>query len=248
MHFTGDVPQGSGLSSSASLLMATGAALNTVFDMGYTAEQLAKLAQKTENEYIGVNCGIMDMFVSGLGRRGHGIYLNCGTMEYDYVPLNFGDFGIIIMDTKKPRALVESKYNERLDECKRGVEKRMRHVKSENERVGEAAAALRSGDMPALGRLFGASHASLRDDYEVSCRELDVLVGEAEKHPACRGARMTGAGFGGCAIALVARAEAEDFTAQVSAAYTKQIGYAPAMYSGESGDGGREIENGEWRI
>ena len=262
--FSGNIPNGAGLSSSASVEMATAVALNAVFSLNYAPADLVKLAQKSENNFCGVNCGIMDQFAVGLGKKNFAVLLNCETLKFNYVQLALGDFCFVIMDTKKRRRLNESKYNERRAECDRArailgeftvenfrateisdeiIRKRARHVIYENKRVASAVDALEKGDIAALGELLNQSHASLRDDYEVSCRELDTIVAEAVKLPACLGARMTGAGFGGCAIAIVARAAVPLFIKTVSANYEKIIGHAPEIYICESGDGAREISD-----
>jgi galactokinase len=261
--FSGDIPNGAGLSSSASIELVTATALNELFSMGYGMVELVKLAQRAENEFCKVNCGIMDQFAIGMGKKNHAIYLHCDTLEFEQVPLNLGSYKIVIMNTNKQRKLNDSKYNERRAECEQAAKlmrvsnlselkhepriqdavlrKRARHVVSENARVVAAIDAMRENDLGKLGNLLTLSHKSLRDDYEVSCFELDTLADEAIKHPACVGARMIGAGFGGCAIALVTDSEIPHFVSTVSQAYESAIGYAPSMYVQESGDGAREI-------
>jgi len=272
--FSGNIPRGAGLSSSASIEVVMATALNTLFGLDYEMIELAQLAQRAENQFCGVNCGIMDQFAVAMAEKNKAIYLNCDTLEYRHVPLELGDYGIVIMDTNKRRRLNESKYNERRAECEAALadlqttpahnithlahltpdafgggrriskevnRKRARHVVSENHRVGLAIAALEARDLATLGDLLYRSHASLRDDYEVSCAELDAIVEAAMAHPACIGARMTGAGFGGCAIALVRLDAAADFMQQVAAQYEREIGYAPTMHLQASGRGAREI-------
>lgn len=268
--FSGNI-SGAGLSSSASLELAIAVALDGVFELGYDMIDLVKLAQRAE-QFCGVNCGIMDQFAIGMGKKGMAIHLHCDSLEYRYVPLDLGEYKIVIMDTNKRRKLNESKYNERRTECEQaakilGVEnlskltpqkfapqennlpetlqKRARHVIRENHRVNQAEQAMKAGDLPKLGELLIASHVSLRDDYEVSCVELDTIVDEAIKQDCCAGARMTGAGFGGCAIALVKEHDITTFIKTVSNAYTSKIGYDPGMYVQESGDGAREIAEAE---
>jgi galactokinase len=269
IEFAGNIPNGAGLSSSASIELVTAFALNDVFELGHSTLELVKLSQKSENNFCGVNCGIMDQFAVGMGKKNHAIYLNCDTLEYKYVPLELSDCKIIIMNTNKRRRLNQSKYNERRAECERVAKllsvknlaeltpkdfelqkylirneiilKRARHVVNENDRVKQAVAALETGDLVALGALITASHNSLRDDYEVSCPELDVIVENALINPDCLGARMMGAGFGGCAIAIVKNESIVRFIKDTSAAYENEIGYACAMYVCESGDGVREI-------
>jgi len=270
--FMGNLPRGAGLSSSASVQVVMAAALNTLFGLGYETMELALLAQRAENQFCGVNCGIMDQFAVAMAKKDMAIYLNCDTLEYRHVPLELGDYGIVIMDTNKRRKLNESRYNERRAECEVALadlqiahditqiaqltpdvfgggrwvssevnRKRARHVVSENHRVGLAVAALEAWNLAALGELLVKSHNSLRDDYEVSCAELDIIVEAAVNHSACIGARMTGAGFGGCAIALVRTDAAEDFMAQVAGDYERAVGHAASMYLQASGGGVREI-------
>ena len=260
--FSGDIPNGAGLSSSASIEVVMADALNKIFTLGYNMLDIAKLAKRAENQFCGVNCGIMDQFAVAMCRNKSAVYLNCDTLEHCHVPLHLGDYAIVIMDTNKRRKLKESKYNERRAECEQAlyilskacdlkhladlspeefagfgriitdgtIYRRARHVVTENRRVKEAVEALKAGEMAALGALLTKSHVSLRDDYEVSCIELDTIVAEALKSPVCAGARMTGAGFGGCAIALVKREAAAGFIEAVAADYEKIIGYAPNMY------------------
>ena len=271
--FSGDIPNGAGLSSSASIELAMAVAVNNVFNLNYDMIDLVKLAQKSENSFCGVNCGIMDQFAVGMSKKDHAVYLHCDSLDYKYVPMHLGDYKIIIMNTNKRRQLNESKYNERRAECEQALDilskecdinhladldykefekikhvikdpviaRRANHVVSENERVKLAVKALEAGDLPALGELITKSHNSLRDDYEVSCAELDKIVEEALKIPGCLGARMMGAGFGGCAVALVKQDITEHFIEVVSLNYEKAIGYAPALYVCSSGHGAGEI-------
>ena len=261
--FTGNIPNGAGLSSSASIQMAMAMALNTMFKLNYSTLDLVKLVQQSENKFIGVNCGILDPFAIGMAKEDHAIYLHCDTLEHKYVPLNLEKNIIMVMDTNKRRALNESNYNERRSECDKALaalisagapiktlsdltpdafkplaakiadetqRRRATHVVNENHRVRQAVTVLEAGNAKILGMLLNASHASLRDDYEVSCKELDTMVEEAQKNPACLGARMTGAGFGGCAIALVEKRKAEEFKHAVSTEYEKITGLAPNLF------------------
>ena len=272
--FSGNIPNGAGLSSSASIEMVMAVALNNVFGLGYQKIDLVQLAQRAENQFNGVNCGIMDQFAVGMARKNNALHLNCDTLEYKHVPMRIDGYKIVIMNTNKRRQLNESKYNERRLECdaaltslsiveninqlanisqetfeankhlikSEAVRKRTKHVISENLRVKQAVEALEAGNISILGELLNQSHVSLRDDYEVSCFELDTIVSLAAANPTCVGARMTGAGFGGCAIALVDESASADFMAFVAAEYEKIVGYAPSMYLCESGDGARELE------
>lgn len=271
---SGNIPNGAGLSSSASLEMLIAVIANDLFNEGKIDRvELVKISQKAENEFVGVNCGIMDQFAIGMGKKNKAIMLNCGTLEYSYADMDLGDYSIVIMNSNKRRALNESKYNERRAECdeaiaairkekdienlcdlskeeyealehlieKENVKKRARHAVFENERVKETFHSLNSGDLKTVGQLLVKSHDSLRDLYEVTGIELDTIVEEALKIEGCIGARMTGAGFGGCAIALVKNEVIELFTKTVGENYKNKIGYAPSFYFSGVGDGTEEI-------
>jgi galactokinase len=269
MLFYGDIPIGSGLSSSASIEVVTAFALNELFNSGYSKLDLVKLSKSVENNFIGVNSGIMDQFAVAFGEKNKALMLNCDTLEYQAVDSNLGDHVLAIINTNKPRKLAESKYNERVQECAIAlqalqqeldithlcdidtdtfnkhvhlitdavVQNRARHVVEENDRVKLAAKALSNNNLAEFGRLMYASHDSLRDLYEVSGKELDTVVEYAKTDPSVAGARMTGAGFGGCAIALVKAGDFDNFNQQVTAFYTEQIGYAPSVYSSLIGNG-----------
>lgn len=260
------VPFGSGLSSSAAIEVSTIAALLnlTGCDVGSHRKQIALMAQKTEREYAGVNCGIMDQYASAFGAKGTAILLDCKEIKHEYVPLNLGDYAFVIADTNKPHSLVASKYNERRAETEEGLhllqhkldvccladvtpdefEKhkklltgkiidRVEHVVYECQRVNDAVKAMRDGDLIRLGKLLNQSHASLKTKYEVSCKELDVLAETAQKHPACLGSRMTGAGFGGSTISIVKKSAVKSFKQFVGNAYKKAIGYDASFYEAE---------------
>ncbi len=268
----GDVPIGSGLSSSAAIEVATAVTLRTLWQLPLPPVQLALLCQKAENEFVGMQCGIMDQFISTLGREGHALWIDCRSLQYELAPLPAGH-AIVVCDTRKRRGLVDSQYNARRQECEQGVQllrqhlpgiemlrdvssadlerygqelppvvlKRCRHVVSEDERTLQAVAALKVGEVVEFGRLMHASHVSLRDDYEVSCSELDTMVELALEAPGCLGARMTGAGFGGCTVNLV-RAEAVDgFVQQVSERYAKATGLRPEVYVCQASAGAAEV-------
>lgn len=267
--FFGDIPIGSGLSSSASIEVVTAFALNELFSTDYNKLELVKLAQSVENKFIGVSCGIMDQFAVAFGEKDKALKLDCNTLAYEAVDSNLGDYVLAIINTNKPRKLAESKYNERVQECQTAlkalqqelnitylcdinsdtfnqhkhlitdptVQKRAQHVVEENDRVIKAAEALNNNDLNGFGQLMYASHDSLRDLYEVSGTELDTVVEYAKTNPDVAGARMTGAGFGGCAIALVKGDGFERFSDDVIAYYTEKIGYAPSVYSSLIGDG-----------
>ena len=274
MLFYGNLAIAAGLSSSASIEVLTGFALEQLFQLNISKIDLALLSQKVENQFIGVNSGIMDQFAVAMGRKNKAILLNCDSLDYQYLPLEIGDHLLAIINTNKARTLADSKYNERFNECRealsklqkelpiqnlcdidlrsfeehrhlindRLLENRALHVISENFRVGEAVDALRSGELATFGKLMYASHKSLKEFYEVSGTELDTIVEFCKTHPAVIGARMTGAGFGGCAIALVKKNQFDDFTAQIISHYTNKIGYEPGVFASEIGDGVRECE------
>ena len=269
----GNIPNGSGLSSSASLEMVAGAAFRACYDLDVTNVELALLGQRAENGFIGLNSGIMDQFSIALGKENSAVFLNTGTLSYEYVPVELGDNVILIMNTCKRRTLADSKYNERRAECGNALKDlqkalpvkdlasvdlrtfeahkhlieneteraRAEHVVYECARTVEACRKLRSGDLVFFGRLMDASHDSLRDLYAVSCKELDTLVNEARKCPGVLGARMTGAGFGGCAVAIVNKDAVNDVMQKVGAAYETTVGYPCAFYVASIGGGPREL-------
>lgn len=252
---TGDVPRGAGLSSSAALELASARAFQASSGFPWEPARMARRCQRAENAWVGVNSGIMDQLISALGREGHALLLDCRSLEGEPVPLPRGHV-IVVLDTGTRRGLVGSAYNERRAQCEeaarrlgvpalrdvdeedlrlRGAElaelprRRARHVVTENARTVAAAEAIRRGDAAELGRLMNASHASLRDDFEVSSEALDAVVRCAQAQPSCLGARMTGAGFGGCAVALVREGEADAFVRAVAACYDAP-GRASAAY------------------
>ena len=250
----GDVPIGAGLSSSASLELAAARAFASAGGLPWDAVRMAKLGQKAENRYVGMNCGLMDQFASAVCREGCALLLDCRSLAVEPVPVPPGAT-VVVMDTGARRALAGSAYNDRRAACEAAVEglkaldpgiralrdvsaellergasrldpvvlKRARHVVPENLRPREMAAALRAGDLERAGRLMNDSHASLRDLYEVSCPELDLLTDLARAQASCYGARMTGAGFGGCAVALVREGEVAAFGAAVLSAYRAKV-------------------------
>lgn len=269
LYVYGNIPNGSGLSSSASLELLVGIVCEQLFDLKLDRLDLVKVGKQTENQFIGVNSGIMDQFAIGMGADKRAIYLDTNTLEYDLVPLDLGDHVIVIMNTNKRRELADSKYNERRAECEKAVEelntlldidtlgqldgdtfdqyaylikdanriKRARHAVLENQRTANARRALEAGELEEFGRLVNASHVSLEHDYEVTGLELDTLVHTAWEQEGVLGARMTGAGFGGCAIAIVAKDKVESFQDTVGKVYTETIGYAPAFYIAEIAEG-----------
>jgi galactokinase len=252
--YAGDVPLGSGLSSSAAIETATALALDAFFELGMDRRELALLCQRAENEFVGVQSGIMDQYASLLCEEGSALLVDCRSLEAQNVPLDLEEVNLtlLVCDTRVERGLADTGYNHRRAACERaartlGVKQlrdageadlwqlsgeelmRARHIVTENARVLEAAEALRVGDFPALGRLMYASHASMRDDFEISTRELDTFVELAEVAGA-PGARLTGAGFGGCAIALVRTAEAGALARNVKREFAQRGFEEPLFY------------------
>jgi galactokinase len=274
MLFYGNIPNGAGLSSSASVEVVTAEAINDLTGLGLGKVDIVKLSQKAENEFVGVNCGIMDQFAVGLGKADHAIFLDCGTLDYELVPLALGEYKIVIANTNKKRGLADSKYNERVEECASAVKflkkkkqleslsdisfdefskikpvipdetvrRRAAHVISENRRVLDAVEALKNDNLEEFGRLMNASHYSLRDDYEVTGRELDVLSELARAQEGVLGSRMTGAGFGGCTVSLVHSSNIRVFMETVGEGYYEQTGLRADFYVSEIGDGVHRIE------
>lgn len=269
---SGDVPQGAGLSSSAAFEVAVGILQRELAALDIENQQIALLAQKAENEFVGVQCGIMDQFISALGHHDCALMIDCRSLEYKSVPLNFDDheLSLVIVNSGVRRGLVDSEYNARREECKEGaallgkylerpvnalrdvtllefnkyarklpdtVARRCRHVISENERVLKAVDVLRYDAHMIFGHLMNESHESLRDDFQVSCAELDLLVSLSQKHNGVLGARMTGAGFGGCVVALIKTSAIDSFRKKVVAKYEQELGLRAAVYECESVSG-----------
>lgn len=264
----GDVPHGAGLSSSAALELATLRAFSAASGIPWDAREMALAGQRAENEWVGVNCGIMDQMISARGEEGHALLIDCRTLEAKAVPLPTGTLAVIL-DTATRRGLVDSAYNERRAQCEEAARilgakalrdvsaaeleaaahlldpttrKRARHVVTENERTLAASAALRDGDAIRVGQLMNESHASLRDDFEVSTKALDLFSELARKAEGCYGARMTGAGFGGCAVALVAEDAAPRFVKQVAAEYQAATGLTPSIYVSGASEGAQIVQ------
>jgi galactokinase len=259
---TGTVPRSSGLSSSAALEVASCLAFEASGGFSIEPKRRALLCQRAEREFVGVQCGIMDQFISALGRAHHALFIDTRTLAYSAVPLPDSGVSIVIGNTNKPRGLVDSEYNRRREQCEEGVRllsarlkgiralrdvtrdeleanrsllddvifRRCRHVVTENERVLASVKALQDGDLPEFGRLMNASHDSLRDDYQVSCKELDVMVEAARSVPGVLGSRMTGAGFGGCTVSLVADEAVEGSMEIVGEEYRKRAHREAAFY------------------
>jgi galactokinase len=272
IYIAGDVPLGSGLSSSAALEVAVGFALLSLSGHAVDRAELAQLCQKAENEFVGARVGIMDQFVSCYGRAAHALLLDCRSLEHEFVKLP-PDLQLVICNTMVRHELASGEYNVRRAECEEGVRilrtvfpgiralrdvtlsqledhrrslppkvfARCRHVISENARVKSAVEAFHRGDSKALGPLMQDSHRSLRDDYEVSCKELDLMVEIACAQPGLIGARMTGGGFGGCTINLVESAAVTDFRRNVAAEYSAKTGLAPEIYVSPASEGAQQM-------
>jgi galactokinase len=253
---TGDVPRGAGLSSSAAVEMAAARAFAAVSDLAWEPKAMAQVGQTCENRWVGVKSGIMDQMVSAAAKEGHALFLDCRSLEYEHVPLPDG-VAVVVLDTSTRRGLVGSAYNERREQCEMAarqlgvkalrdvsqeefkvkgkklegnVLKRARHIVSENQRVLDAVTAMRAGEAARLGVLFNESHASLRDDFEVTNDALNWIVEAAQSQAGCYGARMTGAGFGGCAVALVDGSRLGEFVPAVEAEYRQKSGLEAAVY------------------
>ncbi|MCY0875903.1 MAG: galactokinase [Firmicutes bacterium] len=272
--FAGNLPHRAGLSSSASIEMATAVAANALSDGQYDRTALVTAAKRAENEFLGVSSGIMDQFAVAMGERDRALLLDCATLAYETVPLKLEDYQFVIMNTCYQRGLAESKYNERFAQCQQALKDlqhevsglqylgqiselqwgevadaiadpvirgRARHVILENDRTLRAAKVWKSGDARGFGQLMNESHESLRDDYEVTGHALDAIVEAAWQAPGCVGARMTGAGFGGCAVALVERSRTEPFISSVIRDYKSATGLDGQCYLAEIGDGAREV-------
>ncbi|AQP54809.1 galactokinase [Vagococcus penaei] len=270
----GDIPNGAGLSSSASIELLTGVIVEDLWQLTLDRVELVKLGQKVENHFIGVNSGIMDQFAIGMGQKDQAILLDCHTLNYEMVPVHLENEKILIMNTNKRRELADSKYNERRAECDEALrrlqtvtdiqalgelslaqfdelkavikddtlEKRARHAVAENQRTLEAKQALEANDLQTFGELLNASHQSLRDDYEVTGQELDTIVALTQAQNGVIGARMTGAGFGGCAIALVKEDKLPEIIQAVGKAYQEKIGYEADFYVASIADGAKKID------
>ncbi|MCM1268165.1 MAG: galactokinase [Bacteroidales bacterium] len=265
----GNIPNGSGLSSSASLEVLTGYYLRDLYGFDVTNVDLAKIGQYSENNFNGMNCGIMDQFASAMGKKDNAIFLDTADLSYQYAPLVLDGAKIIVTNSNVKHSLVNSAYNERRSECEKALEelkavvdikglgdlseeayeankdaikdevrkKRAKHAVYENQRTIRAVEALKKNDLKEFGELMNASHVSLRDDYEVSCDEIDVLVEEAWKVDGVIGSRITGGGFGGCTVSIVKDEAVETFKERVGAAYQKRVGKNADFYVVEIGDG-----------
>ena len=269
----GNIPNGSGLSSSASLEVLTGYYLKDLYGFEVTNIDLAKIGQYSENNFNGMNCGIMDQFASAMGKKDHAIFLDTADLSYQYAPLVLDGAKIVVTNSNVKHSLVNSEYNVRRSECEKALEelqtvvkitglgdlteeefeahksaikdevriKRAKHAVYENQRTIRAVDALKNNNLQLFGELMNASHVSLRDDYQVSCEEIDVLVEEAWKVDGVIGSRITGGGFGGCTVSIVKDDALEQFQEKVGAAYKERVGKTADFYVVEIGDGPRKM-------
>ncbi len=269
----GNIPNGSGLSSSASLEVLTGVILKDMFGIDVSMVDIALIGQYSENNFNGCNCGIMDQFASAMGKKDHAIFLDTNTLEYEYAPVVLEDAKMVIINSKVKHSLVDSAYNDRRNECEIALlelqtvvdvktlgdlteeefekhkdaikseirQKRAKHAVYENQRAIKAVAALKENDMEAFGELMNTSHISLRDDYEVSCEEIDILVELAWKMEGVVGSRITGGGFGGCTVSIVKNDVVDCFIETIGAKYKEKVGHEAEFYVVDIGDGARSL-------
>ena len=265
----GNIPNGSGLSSSASLEVLTGVILKDMFGFDVSMVEIAQIGQYSENNFNGCNCGIMDQFASAMGKKDNAIFLDTNTLEFEYAPVVLEDAKIVIINSKVKHSLVDSAYNDRRNECETALkelqevldiktlgdlseeefeankdaikseirQKRAKHAVYENQRAIKAVAALAENDVETFGKLMNASHVSLRDDYEVSCDEIDILVDLAWKIPGVIGSRITGGGFGGCTVSIVKNEAVDTFIETIDAAYEEKVGHKAEFYVVDIGNG-----------
>lgn len=274
MVIWGNIPNGSGLSSSASLEVLTGVILKDLYGIdALSMTDLALIGQYSENNFNGCNCGIMDQFAVAMGKKDHAIFLDTSTLNYEYAPVVLEDAKIVITNSKVKHSLVDSAYNQRRQECTYALselqsvveiktlgdldeetfekhkdaikdpirQKRARHAVKENQRTIQAVAALRAGDITRFGQLMNQSHISLRDDYEVSCEEIDILVDLAWALPGVIGSRITGGGFGGCTVSIVKNDAVDTFTESIGQAYKEKVGHEAEFYIVDIGDGAKRL-------
>ena len=269
----GNIPNGSGLSSSASLEVVTGYMLKDLYGFDVTNQDLALIGQYSENNYNGCNCGIMDQFASAMGKKDHAIFLDTATLSFEYAPVILDSAKIVVTNSMVKHSLVTSAYNDRRNESAQALKdlqtvvdiktlgdlteeefeahkdaikdeiarKRGKHAVYENQRTIKAVKALKDNDLATFGKLMNASHVSLRDDYETSCPEVDVLVDEAWKISGVIGSRITGGGFGGCTVSIVKDEAVEEFKEKLTAAYQEKVGKTPEFYVVSIGDGPSRI-------
>jgi galactokinase len=263
-----DIPVGAGLSSSAALEMVTAMAFSVTGNWGFEPARMAKIGRRTENEWVGANTGIMDQMISASGRADHALLIDCRDLSTQQIPLPKRTV-VVVMDTATRHSHTDSGYNERREQCETAARffgvsylrdvslenfeqraadldelprRRAHHVISENERVLQAAAAMNAGDAVQMGQLMDASHVSMRDDFEITNDELNIMVRLAQNQPGCFGARMTGGGFGGCAVALVEAESASNFAETVAQQYESETSLKPSVFICRSSDGAEKIE------
>ena len=274
LYIESDVPVGAGLSSSAALEISSALALLNSVDQSMDSADLAKLGQRAENEFVGMNCGIMDQFISVHAERDRALFLDCRTLDYQNVPLPSDKVRVVICNTMIKHELGASEYNKRRTECEAGVKifnaalgnvkalrdvsveqfeqyqgqlpevvkMRCKHVITENDRTSASVTALESHDISQFGKLMNESHDSLRDDYQVSCKELDIMVNIARKQPGVYGARMTGGGFGGCTVNLVSSSQVGHFCENIYRDYEKMTTITPQIYIATPARGAFELK------
>ena len=276
MVIWGNIPNGSGLSSSASLEVLTGVILTDLFDISdLSMTDLALIGQYSENNFNGCNCGIMDQFAVAMGKKDNAIFLDTSTLKFEYAPIELEDAKIIITNSKVKHSLVDSAYNDRRQECADALAalqkdldieslgelspeefeankglitdpvqlKRAKHAVYENQRTIDAVASLRAGDIVRFGELMNQSHISLRDDYAVSCEEIDILVDLAWKIPGVIGSRITGGGFGGCTVSIVKSNSVDTFIESIGKAYKEKVGHEAEFYTVQIGDGAARLDD-----
>ena len=270
----GNIPSGSGLSSSASLEVLTGLMLKDTFGFeNLTMVEVALIGQDAENNFNGCNCGIMDQFASAMGKKDHAIFLDTNTLNYEYAPVILKDAKIVITNSKVKHSLVDSAYNDRRNECETALkelqeklpiqslgeltqeefelhkgaikdpvrQRRAKHAVYENQRTIRAVEALRGNDVELFGRLMNESHQSLKEDYQVSCQEIDILVDLAQAMPGVLGSRITGGGFGGCTVSIVRNDAVDGFISQIGKTYQEKVGHEAEFYVVDIGDGAKII-------
>lgn len=278
--YYGDIPNGAGLSSSASIEVLTAYIIKEMFRIDISLKEISLLCQYAENKYVGVNCGIMDQFAIAMGKKDHAIFLNTDTLEYEYTPLNLGNNRIVIVNSNKRRELGDSKYNERRAECDEALRRlqtvvnkktlgdftideferykyiinddtlirRARHAVYENQRTINAMKSLQADDMVEFGELMMESHISLKNDYEVTGLHLDTLYESAIRQEGVIGARMTGAGFGGCTVNIVDVSHIDSFINNVGKEYEKITSLKADFYVAESGTGPKNLQYANNRV
>lgn len=275
MVIWGNIPNGSGLSSSASLEVLTGVILTDLFEIkDLSMTDLALIGQYSENNFNGCNCGIMDQFAVAMGKKDHAIFLDTSDLSYEYAPCVLDGAKIVITNSKVKHSLVDSAYNDRRNECAAALKalqseldiqalgdltpeefeahkslikdeiqlQRAKHAVYENQRTIDAVTALKAGDIESFGKLMNQSHISLRDDYDVSCEEIDILVDLAWKIPGVLGSRITGGGFGGCTISIVKDESVDTFIETIGKTYLEKVGHEAEFYTVDIGDGASRLD------